>query len=100
MKLFTLDLKRDYHYVQAWETDSEEEGVKCLIEVFDVYTGGKAQVGGAPFSCDMALYGEHMPVVILGPRGGNLHAPDEWVLVEDLYTLTGVFAWLAVQWCG
>ena len=99
LKLFTLDLKRTYHYVKAWETDRDSDGVKCLIEAYGAYTGVKARVGGAPISCDMAIYGEHMPVVILGPRGDNLHAPDEWVLVEDLYTLTGIFAWLAVQWC-
>jgi acetylornithine deacetylase len=100
LKLFTLDLKRTYHYVKAWETDRDAAGVKCLIRAFSDYSGEEAKVGGAPFSCDMAVYGEHMPVVILGPRGDNLHAPDEWVLIEDLYTLTGIFAWLAVQWCG
>ena len=99
LKLFTLDLKRTYHYVKAWETDSGADGVKCLIEAYGVYTGEKASVGGAPISCDMAIYGEHMPVVILGPRGDNLHAPDEWVLVEDLFSLTGILALLAVQWC-
>ena len=41
-----------------------------------------------------------MPGVILGPRGDNLHAPDEWVLIEDIYSLTGIFAYLATQWCG
>ena len=41
-----------------------------------------------------------MPGVILGLRGDNLHAPDEWVLIEDIYSLTGIFAYLATQWCG
>ena len=100
LKLFTLDLKRTYHYVKAWETDRNADGVKCLIDAYSAYTGEGARIGGAPLSCDMAIYGEQMPVVILGPRGENLHAPDEWVLVEDLYTLTGIFASLAVQWCG
>jgi acetylornithine deacetylase len=100
LKLFTLELKKTYHYVKAWESDMDADGVKCLIDVYGAYRGEGARIGGAPFSCDMAIYGEHMPVVILGPRGDNLHAPDEWVLIEDLHTLTGLFAWLAVQWCG
>ena len=100
LRLFKIDLKKTYHYVRPWETDRDADGVACLIDAYGAYTGEEARVGGAPLSCDMALYGEHMPVMILGPRGDNLHAPDEWVLIEDLYTLAGVFAWLAVQWCG
>lgn len=51
----------------------------------------KYYIGGAPFSCDLALYGENggMPAVILGTRGDNLHAPDEWVLIEDIFSLIG-----------
>jgi acetylornithine deacetylase/succinyl-diaminopimelate desuccinylase-like protein len=41
-----------------------------------------------------------VPAVILGPRGDNLHAPDEWVLVEDILSLTGIYALLAYQWSG
>jgi len=32
-----------------------------------------------------------MPTVILGPRGENLHAPDEWVLLDDIMSLIGIF---------
>ncbi len=47
----------------------------------------------------MAIYGESgNSVFILGPRGDNLHAPDEWVLVEDIVSLTGIFAELIVNW--
>jgi len=48
----------------------------------------------------MAIYGKvgGMPTIILGPRGGNLHAPDEWVEVEDILTLTGIFATLITNW--
>ena len=57
-------------------------------------------VGGAPFSCDLGVYGDPggMPCLILGPRGDNLHAPDEWVLLEDIYTLTETMALLAARW--
>jgi acetylornithine deacetylase len=50
----------------------------------------------------MAIYGEQgkMPVVIIGPRGGNIHSSDEWVLLEDIYSLTGLFAMMIKEWCG
>ena len=99
LKPFTLEVERDYHYVQAWETDVNADAVKGVLDAYGAYTREKVSATGAAFSCDMAIYGAHMPVVILGPRGDNLHAPDEWVLVEDLYTLTGIFALLALQWC-
>jgi acetylornithine deacetylase len=100
LRSFGLELHREYHFVRPCETDPECDAVRTARLAYGAVTGSTPQLKGAPFSCDMALYGDHMPVVVLGPRGDNLHAPDEWVLVEDLITLTAVYAWLAVQWCG
>ena len=101
LKPFTLELTPSYHFVKPWETPADHPAVLETVRAMGQYVGREPNVGGAPFSCDMAVYGEAgMPTVILGPRGDNLHAPDEWVLVEDILTLTGVFAWLAFRWCG
>jgi acetylornithine deacetylase len=56
----------------------------------------------APFACDAFMFGEHSrtPVVVCGPGGENPHAPDEYVLVEHLHTLSGAYARLAIDWCG
>jgi acetylornithine deacetylase len=99
---FQVELVRTYHQVRAWETDAAHPGVKAAVEAFKAVTGSEPMVGGAPFSCDLGLYGEPggMPCIILGPRGDNLHAPDEWVLLEDISTLAGVLADLAVRWSG
>lgn len=55
----------------------------------------------APFACDAFMFSEHSPtpVVICGPGGGNPHAPDEYVLVDHLHTLTNAYASLALNWC-
>ena len=97
---FTVDLTPTYHYVRPWETPSAHPGVLEAIQAFRSVTGTAPSVGGASFSCDLGVYGDPggMPCFILGPRGDNLHAPDEWVLLEDIYTLTGIFADLAVRW--
>lgn len=102
LKPFLIELHPAYHFVKPWETDREDPAVKNVVNVFTEYTGKRPVISGAPFSCDLALYGETggMPAVILGPRGDNLHAPDEWVLIEDVLTLTGIFALLACSWCG
>jgi acetylornithine deacetylase/succinyl-diaminopimelate desuccinylase-like protein len=89
-----------YHHVRPWETPSEHPGVRAAVEALRTAAGGEPVVGGAPFSCDLGLYGDPggMPCLILGPRGDNLHAPDEWVQLEDIYTLTEALALLASGW--
>ena len=59
-------------------------------------------VRGAPFACDVYVFNLYSPTpcVILGPRGANAHAPDEWVMIQDLIDLTKIFALTAVDWCN
>ncbi len=99
---FAVELVPTYHYVRPWETPAADPAVQAVAEAFRRYAGREPAVGGAPFSCDLGLYGDPggMPCLLLGPRGDHLHAPDEWVLLEDIYTLTGVYAELARAWCG
>jgi acetylornithine deacetylase len=98
---FSLEIRPDYHYVRPWETEADDSAIVQVVDSFREYSGKTPSVGGAPFSCDFALYGDegNMPCMILGPRGDNLHAPDEWVLFEDVLDLTGIFALCAVRWC-
>ncbi|MGM0365851.1 MAG: M20 family metallopeptidase [Actinomycetota bacterium] len=100
LKPFKLEHKFTYHYIRPWETDPKNPAVQEVVNSFNSCTGQSPVVGGAPFSCDMAIYGEigNMPVIILGPRGGNLHAPDEWVLAEDILSLAGIFIDLSTRW--
>ncbi|MGM0368115.1 MAG: M20 family metallopeptidase, partial [Actinomycetota bacterium] len=102
LKPFSIEHKFTYHYVRPWETNCDNKAVKEVIDTYTDYTGNKSVVTGAPFSCDMAIYGDigNMPIIILGPRGQNLHAPDEWVLIEDIIKLTGIFVTLAIRWSG
>ena len=38
--------------------------------------------------------------IIFGPRGGNAHAQDEFVKVDDLILLTKIFLYVVLKWCG
>jgi acetylornithine deacetylase len=60
------------------------------------------EVSGAPFACDVYMFNLYSPTpcVILGPRGANAHAADEWVLMDDLVALTKIFALTAAEWCN
>jgi acetylornithine deacetylase len=99
---FGIEVRPAFHFVRPWETDPDAPAVRAVAAAYEDFTGSAPAIGGAPFSCDLAHYGDTgmMPAVILGPRGENLHAPDEWVLVEDVLDLAGIFALLATAWCG
>ncbi len=63
-------------------------------------TGQPPTFGPAPFACDGFIFNLHSPtpVVVLGPHGGNAHAPDEWVSVDDLIALTKTYALTIADW--
>ncbi len=98
---FKFDIRQTFHFVKPWQTEKESSGVKEIIKVYSDYMEIKPKVTAATFSCDMAIYGDtgKMPVILLGPRGDNLHGSDEWVLLEDIYSLIGIFILFIKNWC-
>ena len=101
LKPFDLRLERTHHFVKPWETPRNDSGVRAVAAALES-AGQSTVIAGAPFSCDLAIYGEvgKMPCVLLGPRCGNLHAPDEWTEIEDILNLTVTFAQLVSSWCA
>jgi acetylornithine deacetylase len=82
-------------------TMSENHPVfKVLARNLESLTGQPPSHEPAPFACDGFMFNLHSPtpVVIFGPQGGNAHAPDEWVDVEDLITLTKTYALTIADW--
>ncbi|MCL4384874.1 MAG: M20/M25/M40 family metallo-hydrolase [Actinobacteria bacterium] len=102
LKLFEFEIIPTFHYVRPWESDLNDSGIQKLIEVYENYTKISQVVSGASLSCDMAIYGDQgkMPVIILGPSGDNIHGSDEWVLLEDIYSLITIFIIFINEWCG
>ncbi len=82
-------------------TMSEDNPViELLATNLESVTNRPASHMPAPFACDGFIFNLHSPtpVVIFGPRGGNAHAPDEWVNIEDLITLTKTYALTIADW--
>lgn len=102
LKLFDFVNKPTYHLVRPWEMSEKSKGVKELAEIVKTYCNEDPVITGAPFSCDLAIYGDigKMPTVILGPEGGNIHTNDEWVLVDDIFNLIGIYMLFIKNWCG
>jgi acetylornithine deacetylase len=70
---------------------------RCISEI----TGHTMLVRPMPAPSDM--YVLHLdfnsPAVHFGPGGGNAHAADEFVIIEDILTVTKALSLLAVDWC-
>jgi acetylornithine deacetylase len=63
---------------------------------------GRVAVRGAPFACDAFMFEQYsdIPANVWGQRGGNAHAPDEFIKVEDFLQLIKLYALTMVDWCG
>jgi acetylornithine deacetylase len=74
--------------------------LEMLAANLSTVTGRAPNLAPAPFACDGFIFNLHSPtpIVILGPRGGNAHAPDEWVELADLTTLTKTYALTIADW--
>lgn len=59
-------------------------------------------VRGAAFACDSFMFNLHSetPAIVWGPKGGNAHAPDEFIDIDDFMNLVKMFAQTMVAWCG
>jgi len=74
----------------------------ALEEAYSTLPGRDYVVQGAPLACDAYIFNNYSPTpaLVLGPGGGNAHATDEYVLVEDLVDLAKLCARLLIAWCG
>jgi acetylornithine deacetylase len=82
--------------------DGEPELVTLLSDTFHQVTGTQPLVRGIGGPCDMYVFHQHFdtPAVLFGPRGGNTHAPDEWVDLDSAFVVTETLARFICRWCG
>jgi acetylornithine deacetylase len=82
--------------------DDRHDLVTTLSETFEQVTAREAQVRGIPAPCDMFVFHQHfnVPAVLFGPRGGNTHAPDEWVELDSAFDTVKTLAQFICRWCG
>jgi acetylornithine deacetylase len=82
--------------------DSDHELVKGLADTYAQVTGSNPEIQGIGGPCDMFVFHQHFdtPAVLFGPKGGNTHAPDEWVDLESVLLTTEILARFICRWCG
>jgi acetylornithine deacetylase len=97
-----IDITQVIRFLPGSEIPVDHPIVQTVSRLFEQVVQKPPEISGAPFACDVYIFNHHSPTpcVILGPRGANAHAPDEWVLIEDLIALTKIFALTAADWCN
>ncbi len=91
---------------QRWMPGSEippdHPLVETLRECAEEVLEEAVPVAGGPFPCDLFIFNlyANTPGVILGPRGENAHAADEFVYAQDLVKLVKIYCLTAIRWCG
>ncbi len=81
--------------------DPRHELVRRLARTFEDSAGAPAQIEGIGGPCDMFVFHQMfgVPAVLFGPKGGNTHAPDEWVDLDSVFLTTLVLARFICSWC-
>lgn len=73
-----------------------------MVSVVEQVTGKPATTIGRFAPCDMFVFNKFagIPTIVFGPNGGGAHAPDEYVVVDDLSVCAEIYMNLAINWCG
>lgn len=97
-----LEFRKMIRFLPGSEVDPDFPLVQQLASEVTEVTGQAAEVRGAPFACDAFMFNIHSetPAIVLGPKGENAHAPDEYVDLDSLCQLTEIYARTIVSWCG
>ncbi len=57
-------------------------------------------IGDAPWMDAALLSAAGVETVVFGPSGGGAHASEEWVDIDSVFTVAGILAETAIDYCG
>jgi acetylornithine deacetylase/succinyl-diaminopimelate desuccinylase-like protein len=60
----------------------------------------RAEIASGPSDLYVVNKYFRSPAIMFGTGGGNAHAADEYLTVEDLVPMTKALALFALEWCG
>ncbi|HAJ94923.1 MAG TPA: hypothetical protein DCP02_01700 [Actinobacteria bacterium] len=94
-----------YRFIEGGDLDltldSNKEFVSSIIKNGKKLANRKLETGAFLGGTDFFAFSNYgnTPVVVFGPGGGNCHAPDEYVNLEDLLDLSMIYAGLIYDYC-
>ncbi|MET3289813.1 UNVERIFIED_CONTAM: acetylornithine deacetylase/succinyl-diaminopimelate desuccinylase family protein [Brevibacillus sp. OAP136] len=81
-------------------TPIDHEIVRSIVKSQEIF-GISPSYQGFVAVCDVAWYvGMNIPGVIFGPKGAQLHGPDEYVELDSLFEVIKVLIMTVLRWNG
>lgn len=94
------ELSQQYRLSMIFVASGHEELYEIVSAAIEKHHGKKAVAVGENSWGDSQLFQDAgFPTLGLGAWGGNLHAPDEWVSLEEMETLICVLIDVIGQYC-
>ncbi|MCX6772722.1 MAG: M20/M25/M40 family metallo-hydrolase [Candidatus Micrarchaeota archaeon] len=79
--------KRKTPYLPSYETDEKNATVRRFLSLYCSHIGKPAISYGLTVADENILSVEKMPIITLGPAGGEAHSSKEWVSKSDFLRL-------------
>jgi len=86
---------------EPWVQDSTHPFIRAFLDSSRSVPGHEPDEVAFPGGLDTRFspyFG--IPSFVFGPRGGNIHGPDEYLEIDSLMTPTRVVAKFVLDWCG
>ena len=88
------------HYDDAYVLPKENDLVPVMLDAGEAMLGRKLYVGSSS-ACDVRHLGNQgkIPSVMCGPGNGPVHAPNEFIVIEDYIKYIKFLALTVYKWC-
>ena len=75
--------------------------INSIVENGKNLTDRELRISAATFGNDFFAFSNYgtTPVIVFGPGGDNVHAPDEYVILQDVLDLAKIYAALIYDFC-
>ncbi len=83
--------KRKTPYLAPYETNKEDPFVKRVVEIIQSLFGSVSYNYGLSVADENAIASLGIPIVTIGPKGADDHAPNEWVSRTSYLELIRLF---------
>ncbi|GGC75748.1 acetylornithine deacetylase [Thalassobacillus devorans] len=84
----------------GYTISNEEAIMQEMSNSHNAVTGTQAENLAFTATTDLRAYGEfNIPATCYGPIGANMHAPNEYIELDSLKTVTNVIADFILRWC-
>lgn len=100
-----ITFSKKYRFIEGGDFDlnisNNKDFINKIIGNAKSLTGRKLNLGASLGGTDFFAFSNYgnTPVIVLGPGGGNCHAPDEYVNLKDLLDLSKIYASLIYDYC-